>query len=124
MTNKPWLAILMASGIFALMHGTFFKIFPIFVLGIMLGLIYHFTRNLWYTITIHFLNNALAVLAFYYSNRSEIISKFANDNINVPLYSAVFSLVIVTAIMYYLKKKSYELVPNVITNDDDDYIAS
>lgn len=119
----PWLAILVSSGIFALLHGTFFKIIPIFALGILLGTVYHFTRNLWYTITIHFLNNALAVTAVYFSNRSVTISKFANDNITVPFYTAILSLLLVIAIMYFIKKKSDEVQPEVVTNEDNDYIA-
>jgi len=121
--NIPWLAIFVSSGIFALMHGTFFKIIPIFALGLMLGTVYHFTRNLWYTITIHFLNNALAVLAVYFSNRSVAIHKFANDNYTVPFYIAIFSLLAVMGIMYLIKKKSDEVLPEVVIDEDNDYLA-
>jgi len=123
LSNKPWLSVLVSSGIFALLHGTFFKIIPIFALGILLGTVYYFTRNLWYTITIHFLNNALAVLAVYFSNRSIAISKFANDNFTVPFYFAIFSLLAVVSIMYFIKKKSDEVLPEVVTNEDNDYLA-
>jgi membrane protease YdiL (CAAX protease family) len=119
----PWLSILVSSGIFALLHGTFFKIIPIFALGILLGTVYYFTRNLWYTITIHFLNNALGVTAVYFSNRSVTISKFANDNITVPFYTAILSLLLVIAIMYFIKKKSDEVLPEIVTNEDNDYLA-
>jgi membrane protease YdiL (CAAX protease family) len=123
LSNKAWLSILVSSGIFALLHGTFFKIIPIFALGILLGTVYYFTRNLWYTITIHFLNNALAVLAVYYSSRSVTIQKFANDNFTVPFYIALFSLLAVISIMVYIKKKSDEVLPEVVTNEDNDYLA-
>ena len=119
----PWLSILVSSGIFALLHGKFFKIIPIFALGILLGTVYYFTRNLWYTITIHFLNNALGVTAVYFSNRSVTISKFANDNITVPFYTAILSLLLVIAIMYFIKKKSDEVLPEIVTNEDNDYLA-
>ncbi len=119
----PWLSIIVSSGIFALLHGTFFKIIPIFALGILLGTVYHVTRNLWYTIIIHFLNNALAVTAVYFSNRSVAISKFANDNFTVPFYIAIFSLLVVISIMYFIKKKSDVVLPEVVTNEDNDYLA-
>jgi len=102
LTNIPWIAILISSLVFALLHGTFFKIIPIFTLGILLGTVYHFTRNLWYTITIHFLNNAMAVIAVYFAKRNETFQKLASDNI---------------------KKTSDKVLPEIITNDDNDYLA-
>lgn len=122
-SNKPWLAIIISSAIFALLHGTFFKILPIFTLGLILGIVYHVTRNLWYTILIHFLNNAFAVLSVYYSNRSETLKKLAGDDFSVPLYGAILSLVIGIVIIYFLKKKSDEVLPAIVTNEDHDYIA-
>jgi uncharacterized protein len=123
LTNVPAVTILISSAVFALLHGTFFKLIPIFTLGLLLGTVYHFTRNLWYTITIHFLNNAMAVMAVYFSKRNETINKFANDNISAPLYMALISLVIVIGIVYFIRKKSDEVLPEIITNEDNDYIA-
>jgi uncharacterized protein len=123
LTNVPAVAILISSVVFALLHGTFFKLIPIFTLGLLLGTVYHFTRNLWYTITIHFLNNAMAVMAVYFSKRSETINKFANDNISAPLCMALISLAIVIGIVYFIRKKSDEVLPEIITNEDNDYIA-
>ena len=123
MSQRPWLAILMSSVVFGLLHGTFFKLLPIFTLGLLLGTVYHVTRNLWYTITIHFLNNAFAVLSVYYAGQSEILKKLANDEISVPVYSALISLVIGVGIIYFIKRKSDEVLPEIITNDDNDYLA-
>jgi membrane protease YdiL (CAAX protease family) len=124
MSQKPWLAILVSSAVFGLLHGTFFKLLPIFTLGVLLGTIYHVTRNLWYTITIHFLNNAFAVLAVYYGGRSELLKKLADDDISVPVYAALLSLVIAIGIIYFIKKQSDKVLPEIITNDDDDYSAT
>lgn len=123
LTSKPWLAILMSSLVFALLHGTFFKLIPIFTLGLALGVIYHVTRNLWYTITIHFLNNAFAVLAVYYADKSDFLKKLANDDVSVPIYAVILSLVLSVAIILFVKRKSDEVLPEIITNEDNDYIA-
>jgi uncharacterized protein len=123
LTNIPVVAILISSIVFALLHGTFFKLLPIFTLGVLLGTVYHFTRNLWYTITIHFLNNAMAVMAVYFSKRNETMNKIANDSISAPLYSALLSLIIVIAIIYFIRKKSDEVLPEILTNEDNDYLA-
>jgi membrane protease YdiL (CAAX protease family) len=123
LTKIPWIAIFVSSLIFAFLHGTMFKLFPIFTLGIILGTVYYVTRNLWYTIIIHFVNNALAVLSVYYANKSETLKKLAGDDLSVPLYGALVSLIIGIGIIYFLKKKSNEVFPAVLTNDDNEYIA-
>jgi membrane protease YdiL (CAAX protease family) len=123
MSNKPWLAILMTSAIFALLHNTFLKIAPIFALGLFLGIIYHVTRNLWYTIIIHFFNNALAVLSVYYADKSDFLKKISDDNYSVPVYSALVSLVIGVGIIFLMKRKSDEVFPKALTDEDNDYIA-
>ena len=121
--KMPVFAILFSSAVFAVLHGTIFKFLPIFALGLMLGTIYHVTRNIWYTIIIHFLNNALAVLAVYFSNKSEMIKKLANDDISIAWYIAAISLVATAAIIYFMRKKSDEVLPAHVTDEDNDYIA-
>lgn len=123
MSGRPWLAILISSAVFGLLHGTFFKLLPIFTLGLLLGTVYHITRNLWYTITIHFANNAFAVLSVYYADRSHILKRLAADDVSVPLFGAIISFVIALGILYFLKRKSDEVLPEIVTNDDNDYIA-
>jgi membrane protease YdiL (CAAX protease family) len=121
--KRPWLSILISSLVFALLHGTFFKIVPIFVLGLMLGTVYHVTRNIWYTIIIHFLNNALAVSAVYFADRSDVLKKLASDDFTLPILLSLLSLVVTLGIIYLMKKKSDEVLPAFATNDDNDYIA-
>ena len=123
LSNKPWLAIVISSVVFSLLHGTFFKLLPIFTLSLVLGTVYQVTRNLWYPITIHFLNNALAVLSVYYADSSPILKRFASDNISVPLYIALVSLLIGLGIIYFIKRKSDKELPEIITNENNDYLA-
>ncbi len=120
MSNKPWLAVLISSLIFALLHGTFFKIIPIFVLGVLLGALYHFTRNLWYNILIHFLNNAFAVLAVYYGSSNGFFKKLANDEYKVPIYLALLSAAMAIAIILFMKRTSDEVLPAYETDDEND----
>jgi uncharacterized protein len=123
LSHQPWLAILVSAIVFTVLHGTIFKFIPIFTLGIILGTIYHVTRNLWYTIIIHFLNNALAVLAVYFSTRVPFLQKLANDDLRISWYMAIGSLLIAVAIILFMQKKSDELLPAHVTDDDNDYIA-
>jgi membrane protease YdiL (CAAX protease family) len=123
MTKIPVIAILISSLVFAFLHGTIFKVLPIFVLGVLLGTLYHVTRNLWYNIVLHFLNNALAVIAVYFSTRSEFMRKLANDNISITWYAALLSLIVTLGIVYFITKKSAQVLPVEVTDEDNDYIA-
>lgn len=64
-TARPWLAIIVVSLIFSVAHFSFFGFLPRFVLGIMLGALFHFSGRLWLPVLAHFLNNALAVTILY-----------------------------------------------------------
>jgi len=68
-TRRPWLAIIVVSILFSLAHFSFYLFLPRMLLGVMLGTIYYFTRNIWLSITVHFLNNALAVTQVYLLTR-------------------------------------------------------
>ena len=89
----------------------------------MLGTVYYVTRNIWYCIIIHFLNNAFAVAAVYFAEKSEMMKKLASDDFNLPFYLALISLAITIGIIYFMKKKSDEVLPAFATNDDNDYLA-
>ncbi|TDH18358.1 CPBP family intramembrane metalloprotease [Segetibacter sp. 3557_3] len=118
MSKKPWVAIFLSSLIFALLHGTFFKFLPIFALGVMLGTVYFVTRNLWYTVIIHFLNNAIAVFAVYYQHKSVTLKQFADDKLTAPFYLVLASLAITIAIIYYMKQKSETVLPVLMTEEE------
>ena len=118
MSNRPLVAIILSSVVFALLHGTFFKIIPIFVLGLMLGTVYYVTRNLWYNILIHFCNNGFAVLSVYYGSKSPFLQKLNDDKLVIPLYAAMFSLVVVVAVIYIMKRKSDDVLPAYAINND------
>lgn len=123
LTKYPAIAILLSTVVFAALHGTIFKMLPIFALGLMLGVIYQVTRNLWYTIIIHFLNNGLAVLAVYFSSKNEFMKKLANDNISITWYAAILSLTVAVLVLVFMHNKSKTELPAHTTDEDNDYIA-
>ena len=51
----------MTAFIFSLMHLQFYGFLPRIVLGVLLGYLFVYSKNLWIPILIHFLNNALVV---------------------------------------------------------------
>lgn len=51
--------------VFSFIHFQFFGFFPRLLLGVMLGYLAIWSGSLWYSITAHFTNNALAVIGYF-----------------------------------------------------------
>jgi membrane protease YdiL (CAAX protease family) len=66
MVMNRWLAILIASFAFTLVHGALWLAPPIFLLSLCLGYAYDRTRNLWVSILIHASFNAASVAMFLF----------------------------------------------------------
>lgn len=63
--NIHW-GIVLTALIFSLVHFQFFSFFPRFFLGVVFGYLLYYTGSLWVPILAHFVNNATAVIVFYF----------------------------------------------------------
>lgn len=63
----PRRAIVLSAVIFALVHGSLFAMFPIFLLGLLLAWTFHRTRTLAAPIAIHMVHNAATIFFLLYS---------------------------------------------------------
>ena len=61
-----YVGIAVSAALFALVHFSLATIIPIFVTGILFGLVYHVTRSIWIPIAAHSAQNILALLASRY----------------------------------------------------------
>lgn len=73
-----WISIISASLIFMLMHGGPEQTVHQFIVGIIVGLIFYETGNLWLSIMVHFFNNFLSITELFIYN---IMLKPSNDAI-------------------------------------------
>jgi membrane protease YdiL (CAAX protease family) len=64
-TKRMWVAILLTSIVFSAIHLSFFGFLPRLLLGVVLGLLFHWSGSLWLTILGHFVNNAVPVTQYY-----------------------------------------------------------
>lgn len=64
--KKPHVAILISALIFSFIHFQFAGFLPRVVLGLLLGYLYYWTRNLWVPILGHFVINGFQVTAAYF----------------------------------------------------------
>ena len=104
-TKSPIVSIGLSSLGFALMHGTPLKFLPILVLGIVLGTIFYVTRNLWYCILFHFINNGMALLASYYAQRNEFMKQLNEDDVKLNWWMGLISLAVTVGIFIFMRKR-------------------
>jgi membrane protease YdiL (CAAX protease family) len=103
--KKPWLSIIIVSIIFSIVHFSFYGFLPRMFLGIMLGLIFHYTGSIWLCIIAHFFNNALAVTQlYYYTSHGKALKDVADQN--TPFLWGLVALPILVIALVALKKIS------------------
>ncbi len=95
LSNKIIPSIVFTAFLFAFIHFDFIQFLPRFVLAIIYGIIAYRTQNIGYTITLHFLNNLLALT----------LVTLALNNTDISLLSAItFALIGSIAVTYGIRK--------------------
>ncbi|MEC8853538.1 MAG: CPBP family intramembrane glutamic endopeptidase [Bacteroidota bacterium] len=105
-TGKIHLAIFISAFLFSAIHLQFFGFSPRFVLGIVLGYMFYWSKNLWLPILAHFTNNALAIIFTYQFVADKIQIDFLNEETSVNISGALISLLAVALLMFLLHKNT------------------
>lgn len=106
-TGSTHTAIWISAAIFSALHVQFFGFLPRLILGGMFGYMLEFTGSLWVTMIAHFVNNASAVIVYYFSEKgiSGESGVQTNTNPEATIFSALISLVFVVALFRMLYTK-------------------
>lgn len=104
--KNPFWGIVVTSLLFSLIHFSYYGFLPRFFLGIMLGYMFYFTNNLWYSILAHFLNNGIAVTAMYWFTQTGRDMKKIMDY-NFPLWVCI---VILPMLLLFIKLKNTKYI--------------
>jgi membrane protease YdiL (CAAX protease family) len=103
----PVIAILLTSILFSAAHFSYYGFLVRVALGVILGLIFYFSGNLWLGVLFHFLYNGLQVTALYLYTASG--SKGSKDiEQNFPLWTGVVALFLIIVLLDYFRKISRE----------------
>ena len=85
-------AILLSGLLFGMIHGQIFKFLPITILGILLGYMYWWTKNLWFPIAAHFFNNGIQVVLYFMLARGAVEMDPDSVEMIPPVTTAVFTV--------------------------------
>lgn len=113
--NTPWIGILISAAFFSLFHFQMQGFFPRFFAGIILGLAFHFSANIWLSIIMHALHNSLALI-FIYMQQS---TGFNTDAQLMQWYSVAFAVPVVYLIFVFYKQRVPYPIYKVDTDDKD-----
>ncbi len=103
--NAFW-AIILTSIIFSLCHGELFSFVPRVLLAIVLGSLFFFSGNLWYSILAHFMNNFANCLFVYFSNKGVIASQDSATYSQSPVLIAL-SLILIVLFFFFAFRKHF-----------------
>ena len=99
--------------IFSAIHLQFAGFFPRFLLGLFLGYLYLWTRNLWVPIFVHFLNNAI-MLVVAFAMGPEQISVEESALPELPIWGALGACVLlVPFVRYFIQEKNNLNAPQI-----------
>lgn len=103
MFRRAWIGILLAAVVFSLLHGEMLGFLPRVALGIVLGLIYYFSGNLWYSIAAHFFNNGFQIVLVFLFQKHYIDYDITRDE-PTPLAAGLISLILVAGLFFLFEK--------------------
>lgn len=115
--NSPWAGILAAAAIFSAIHFQFDGFLPRMMLGIVLGAMYWYSGSLWVAILAHVVYDGVIVIITHL-DPSKISSDAPLDMKGwSPAIMGIASLILVSAIIYWMRKRSTNSLEKVYAGD-------
>ena len=101
--QNPHVAITITSFLFSAVHASYYGFLPRMGLGLLLGYLYYYSKSIWLNITMHFINNGIAITALYMATQKGLSAKDAMDE-SYPLWVGGIALIAVVGLMITYKK--------------------
>lgn len=97
----PGLSITVSAFIFSLAHLDFSGVVFAFIAGLVFGVIYYYTENLWLSVFIHALNNGLAVLSNALPSLFQIDESMLEISlVTIPMVIGLLALAVLAALLF------------------------
>lgn len=103
--------ILVTSFIFSIAHFSYEGFLTRLFLGMMLGYIFYYGKNIWLNILAHFLNNAVVVTGIYILSRQGKLTAESMKDDTYPLYVGVLAITAIFALFVFYKRECRNTVP-------------
>jgi membrane protease YdiL (CAAX protease family) len=115
--KTPITAIIITAIIFSLIHGQMAGFFPRMFAGVLLGLVYYYSGSILPSIFMHFINNGLSVVLYFFYNKG-MISKEIVDG-KSPLFIGLLSAISCGIMIYLFNKNKVNYKVHQVQQDDE-----
>jgi membrane protease YdiL (CAAX protease family) len=102
-TGKPYVAIIVTAVIFSAFHFSYFGFLSRMSLGIILGIIYFYTKTIWLPMLMHFINNGIGITTLYFVRDNPKKMDAVIDG-NLPFYWVIVALFVIIILCKKLKE--------------------
>ena len=103
----PIIAILITSLFFSLIHASYYLFISRFILGMALGMLFYYSKNIWVNTFAHFMNNLMALSQMFYLNKIKGTKIDVNDmDTPMPLWSLLITSVVLIGLFILFEKIS------------------
>ncbi len=112
--------IIITSILFSAAHFSYYGFLTRFFLGLLLGYVFYYGKNIWLNITVHFLNNAVVVTGLYMLSRSGKLTEKSLEDDSYPVYVGIAAIIGVLALFVFFKRESMkteQVTQNHITEE-------
>ncbi len=103
--KNPVAGIALSALIFSVAHFEIQRFLAIFMLGLVLGCLFYWTKNLWVPIAAHFMNNGVQVLVAY-ANQDKLAELNQAEEVDIPIVFTIIAALLVFAIGYQFWKNN------------------
>lgn len=117
--QKPFTAILITSLFFGLYHFNPYGLLPLIVLGMYLGYSVYKSDSIVVPIILHFLNNFIAIMAFFIFGEEELIQTnlIEASEIDSHILTFILLLALFVGFVIFINKNFHKLTKSEVQND-------
>lgn len=117
--QKPFIAILLTSLFFGFYHFNPYGLLPLIALGMYLGYSVYKSDSIIIPIILHFLNNFIAIIAFFVFGEEELMqSNFVDiDNISTHIISFTLLLLLFVGFLIFISRNYSKIINSEAQND-------
>lgn len=117
--QKPFIAILLTSLFFGFYHFNPYGLIPLIALGMFLGYSVFKSNSIIIPVILHFLNNFIAIIAFFVFGKEELMqSNFVDiENISTHIISFTLLLVLFAGFLIFISRNYSKIINSEAQND-------
>lgn len=117
--QKPFIAILITSLFFGLYHFNPYGLIPLIIIGMYLGFSAYKSNSIVVPIILHFVNNFVSIIAFFFFGKEELVqSNFVDiENIETHFLSFIILLALFAGFIILISKNYSKLIKTEVQND-------